>query len=298
MNASETVIALGMFDGVHRGHQALLREAAAIAQAEGLTSMVYTFENHPMAFFGRPLSLLATNAERRAAMEACGIERVVAAPFDAAMARMTPDEFLTMLMEAYRPHTLVAGFNYTFGHKGVGTVEMLMERGPRYGFSVCRESAVLDADEPISSTRIRKMLLAGDAASAARLLGRPYALAGPIVRSRHIGTSLGFPTANLTPPREKLLPKPGVYASRAHTEAGVFPAVTNVGDNPTVAGTELTIETHILDFAGDLYGTELRIEFLAYLREEIRFPSREALSEQIGRDVESARRITATYSAL
>lgn len=217
---NKTVIALGMFDGMHLGHRALIGRAAEIARREGLQSMVYTFENHPGALFGAAVPLLSTPDERREAMESMGIDRAEFAVFDRAMAEMSPAAFAAMLAERYRPHTLVAGFNYTFGHRAAGTVEDLRALGTRYGFAVHREEPVMDGGQPVSSTRIRAMLAEGDAEGAARLLGRPYGFTGPVVRCRHIGTSLGFPTANLAPPPGKLLPRPGVYVSRAVTPAG------------------------------------------------------------------------------
>jgi len=286
-----TVIALGMFDGMHLGHRALIGRAAEIARREGLQSMVYTFENHPGGLFGAGVPLLSTPAERRKAIGDMGIDRVEFAVFDRAMAEMPPEDFAAMLAEQYRPHTLVAGFNYTFGHKAAGTVADLRAFGARYGFAVHREEPVMDEGQPVSSTRIRAMLLDGDAEGAARLLGRPYGFTGTVIRCRHIGTSLGFPTANLAPPEGKLLPRSGVYVSRAVTAEGAFPAVTNLGDNPTVAGREITIETHILDYRGDLYEKTLTVEFLVYLRPERKFPSREALAKQIGKDVAESRRL-------
>ena len=185
---------------------------------------------------------------------------------------------------------LAAGFNYTFGRYGAGTAETLKQLGAEHGFPVLIAEPVLLDGEPVSSTRIRALVNEGRMEAARTLLGRPYTLTGPVVSARRIGHTLGYPTANVET-GEQLLPPDGVYATYALMDGAVHPAVTNVGRNPTVAGLRRTVETFILDGAPSLYGAELSVAFLSRLREERTFPSLAALSEQIGQDVQTAKKL-------
>ena len=285
----EAVVALGMFDGMHIGHRALVRQGVEIARTLGCVAGVYTFTNHPMAVLGDGVGMLSAPAEREAALRALGVEDVRMAEFTPALAAMRPEEFVGLLMEMWSLRGVVVGFNYTFGDKGLGTPETLAALGERYGFFTRVLPPVEFLDAPVSSSRIRACVEAGDMASAAGMLGRPYRLSGPVIRNRRIGRRIGFPTANLAPDGERALPKRGVYATKAAVEGATYPSVTNVGMNPTVNGGRLSIETHMIGFDGDVYGKTLTVEFCAYLRGERRFGSVEALKAQIGRDVEQAK---------
>ncbi len=288
-----TAIALGMFDGMHIGHCALISRMVDIARNNSLTSMVYTFSNHPMGVFATAPKVLSTVEERLAMMRALGVERVEMVTFDRALADMSPEDFAKMLVERYDVKAVVAGFNYTFGKAGAGKEDELRRLGEELGFSVEVLPPVLFLGSPVSSTRVRKALESGDAAGALDMLGHPYRLDGRVLANRHIGREMGFPTANLEPTGDKLLPKAGVYATVANVEGRRLPAVTNIGDNPTVQGKKVTVETHILSFDGDLYGKPLQVEFLSRIRDEQRFGSRAELAHQIGRDVETARQLFA-----
>ena len=287
----KSVIALGMFDGMHIGHCALLRQAVALAQANHVCSIAYTFENHPLSVFGVAPRLLSTSQERRQIMRGLGIDRVEMPEFDQKLADLAPEKFASILVEHYGAVAVVAGFNYTFGKGGKGTVDTLETLGSKMGYTVHVVKPVLYHGAPVSSSRIRQALAQGAVDCAADMLGRPYILAGQVNANRQIGTQIGFPTANLEPQANRMLPKSGVYATIAQTPMGRFPAVTNVGNNPTVHGKKMTIETHLLDFTGDLYGAVLQVEFHRYIREEHTFPSKAALAAQIGRDVAFAKGI-------
>ncbi len=286
------VLALGTFDGVHLGHRALLQQTVMLAETLDATPIIYTFKNHPLSLFGRSPKLLMTEAERTAALEATGMP-VVADPFDAQFAAQPPQAFVRMLVERFALRGAVVGFNYTFGDRGAGNTALLQALGKELGFAVQVIEPVSYDGAPVSSTRIRACLEEGELDAANAMLGACYALSGTVAANRRIGHTLGFPTANLEGYGNKVLPSPGVYAAHAYVAGQVFQAVTNVGNNPTVEGKVTTVETHLLEFDRDIYGMPMRVEFVARLRGEIRFPSREALSKQIASDAARAREILA-----
>lgn len=283
------VIALGMFDGVHAGHRTLLAHTAALAAQMGAASVVYTFSNHPRSVFLKAPLLLMTAAERERTMLGLGIGRVVMETFTKEIAALSPRAYVERLLEGCAVRAMVVGFNYSFGAGGLGREDTLRALGEEYGFRVDVIPPVSYEGEPVSSTRIRGLIESGEIEKANRMLVEPFAVEGPVVSNRHIGTSIGFPTANQMPPAGKVLPLPGVYATTVWHADRPYPAVTNVGDNPTVEGTFTTVESHLLGFEGDLYGAEIRTMFRTFLRKEERFISKEALAKQIAQDVVAAR---------
>ena len=285
-----SVLALGMFDGVHVGHQALLSQAAAVARALHAQTVAFTFTDAPWKLLHLPVTSLSTPGQRTRWLRDAGADRVDMVDFTQAFADLSPEGFLDFLQARYHIAALAAGFNYTFGKYGAGTAETLKELGEQHGFRVLIAEPVLVDGEPVSSTRVRALVSEGQMEAARRLLGRPYALIGPVVSNRHLGQTLGYPTANVET-GEQLLPPDGVYATEAQVGDATYPAVTNVGRNPTVAGRRRTVETYLLDEDLALYGAELTVSFLARLREERTFPSLAALSEQIGRDVAAAKKV-------
>ena len=279
-----------MFDGVHLGHRALIRQAAQAARSLDAQTVAFTFTDAPGKLLHLPVTSLSTPEQRRAWLTEAGADRVDMVDFTQAFADLSPEAFVDYLQERYRIAALAAGFNYTFGKYGAGTAKTLRERGEAHGFQVLIAEPVLVDAEPVSSTRIRTLVSEGRMGEARDLLGRPYTLTGTVMANRHIGHTLGYPTANLEA-GEQLLPPDGVYATIAEVEGVSRPAVTNVGRNPTVEGKRRTVETYLLNEDMSLYGTELSVAFLARLREEETFPSLEALSRQIGRDVEAAKKV-------
>ena len=291
-NNRKRVIALGFFDGVHLGHQALLRRAMERSRERGLTPAMVTFDRSPREFVtGLPVPLLTTAAERRRTAAALfpGME-VVVVPFDRAMMTMPWEDFVNFLQEEYRAGWLVAGHDFRFGHKNSGSAALLKERAQLLGLGCDIIPAVEMDGITVSSTHIRSLLEKGEAEAAARFLGRPFAIAGPVRHGKRIGTSqLGRPTVNLVPDSRQLVPAFGVYAARAAVGGRSYPAVTNVGVRPTVdTDGGVTVESHLLTGAPELYGVECRVEFLSMLRPERRFESMDALREQISRDAEAA----------
>ncbi len=288
-NRQPAVIALGMFDGVHLGHRALLHHAVDTAKQLCCKSVAYTFSNHPKSVFGRPPKLLSTAQERTRCILKMGVDDVRMEIFDRVMASMLPQTFIGGLMRSYDIRAVVIGFNYAFGQGGQGNAHTLQTLGREHGFDVHVIEPVVFEGDTVSSTRIRELIERGDLNTANAMLCMPYTLTGQVVENRHIGASIGFPTANILPPEEKALPKPGVYITTVMREGIRYAAVTNVGKNPTVAGRFITVETHILDFFGDLYGEELSVEFHERLRDEVRFPGRHELAMQIEQDASRAR---------
>jgi riboflavin kinase/FMN adenylyltransferase len=287
-----SAVAVGNFDGVHRGHQALVAAAIARARETGGAAVVLTFDPHPARVL-RPEaapSALTTLAQKEELASALGIDRVVALVFDAGLAALSPEAFAgEVLQNALGAHHVVVGESFRFGRARLGDARTLEALGGRHGFDVRVVAPVLHGGRPISSSRVREALVAGDVDEAAQLLGRPYALDGRVVRGDGRGRGLGIPTANLAA-EEQLLPARGVYAGRCRTPDGEWHlAVVNVGERPTFGGKGLHVEAHLLDFAGELYGARLRLAFHARLRGEERFESAQALVERIQQDVRATR---------
>lgn len=287
------VVALGVFDGIHRGHQAILGTAADRARALGLQAVACTFDPHPAEVLQperAPLPILTLD-ERLELIRGLGIETTVVLPFTAELAKVEPEDFVRdIVLGRLGAREIVVGFNHRFGRGARGDVALLRDLASRLGFEAHIVPPLVIDERPVSSTTVRSALQAGDVEGAARLLGREYFIAGEIVRGAGRGRTLGFPTANLRPSRPLLLPL-GVYACRALIGGQSHPAVVNVGRQPTFGENAVAIEAHLLDFSGDLYGDSLSLVFVRRLRGEERFPSVDALRTQIGRDIGEARRV-------
>lgn len=287
-NRQPTVIALGMFDGMHMGHRALLTRAIALAKTHHAKSVVYTFSNHPRSVFASAPRLLMTAAEREACMLKLGIDTVQMDVFDRATASLSPRDYIERLLNASQVRAMVVGYNYSFGSGGGGKADTLHMLGDAEGFSVEIIPPINYRGSSVSSTRIRELIERGSVGEANEMLCAPYSLYGKVIENRHIGRSIGYPTANLLPPEDKALPLSGVYATRVFWRGEMYPAVTNVGNNPTVQGKFTTVESHLLDFTGELYEEVIRVEFHAFLRDERRFENKDALAAQIQEDARQA----------
>ena len=282
------VVALGMFDGVHLGHRALMNRLQEEAKLLHAIPAVYTFSNHPLEVLGGNVRLLSGIRERNMLLRSLGAEELESVPFTREMAALSPEAFVDLLSAKWDVRGLVVGYNYTCGDRGAGTPETLREIGSRRGFSVSVVEPVLLEGEPVSSTRIREAVERGDITLANRLLKRRYTLSGTVVQNKRIGSRIGFPTANIDANPKRAIPADGVYATFASVDGGMYRAVTNIGTNPTVNGDKLTIETHLIDFHADIYGQPLSILFRKRMRGELMFDSLDALKEQIRLDVEEA----------
>jgi riboflavin kinase / FMN adenylyltransferase len=288
-------VAIGSFDGVHLGHQTILREMTAHAHATGQAAVVITFYPHPSVVLRgrRPSFYLSTPEDRSEQLLALGVDAVVTHPFNQEVASIRAFDFVTRLLDLARMRELWCGEDFALGHKREGNVAYLQAEGVRRGFTVHLTTPQLMDGEAISSTRIRQTLRDGAVDQAARFLGRPFSLPGVVVDGDKRGRALGFPTANLQLGEELAIPANGVYVCRAHIASGIYPAVTSIGVRPTFENREnkLTIEAYLLDFSGNLYGQTLRLDFIAHLRPELKFSDVEALRVQIDQDIEAARHI-------
>ena len=290
MKVEKTVIALGFFDGVHRGHGALLRKAAERAGELNAAPAVFTFDRSPKEFVtGKPVLLINSNDDRRDIIRRVyGIQRVIFAPFDREMMTMPWQDFITeLLVKQYGAVHLVAGHDYRFGHKNEGTVERLREKCRELGLGCDIIPKVELEGITVSSTYIRTLLEQGDVERAALFLGHPHCLSQTVRHGQRLGRTIGIPTVNLAVPAHVLTPERGVYITRAFLPDGrSCPGVTNVGTRPTVTdGDAVSVETYLLGFDGDLYGQTVRLEFHKRLRGEVKFPSLEALRQEILRNV-------------
>ena len=290
-----SVVCIGAFDGLHLGHRALVRHAVARAQALGLPAVALSFEPLPREFFarGNPPPRLTLPRDRIEGLLGLGVERLGLLRFDAALAAMPAEDFVRRVLAGrLGAREVWIGPEFRFGHRRGGDLALLQAMGVELGFEAGQIAPVHAHGERVSSTRIREALIAGDFVHAAALLGRPYAIGGRVVRGRQLGRTLGFPTANLRFPKTPALS--GIYATLVHgVDARPWPSVSSFGTRPTVQGVEPLLEAHLFDFAGDLYGRHLEVEFVAKLRDEEKFPDLPALTAQMHRDAAQARRILA-----
>src|ERR1700681_1142866 len=297
-NFGPTVVTVGNFDGVHRAHAHVLREIVSRARASQAKAVAVTFEPHPTRIL-RPeagLKLLTPTPEKLRLLEATGIDAVLLLPFGRDLSLLTPRQFAERILKKnLHAREVHEGFNFRFGHKASGDMAMLAELGREMGFEVKVYPEMTLRGEPVSSSQIRKLLTAGRVSRARHLLSRPFSILGTPGRGRGYGSKYTVPTINLAR-YEELVPKDGVYITRARIGSGAkgecFDSVTNLGNRPTFGGDSFAIESHLLNFhplelSAD---TEIELHFLDRLRDEIKFPSVEALKEQIGRDVGKAKK--------
>ena len=295
-NLEKTVIALGFFDGVHRGHGALLRKTAERARELGAVPAAFTFDRPPKEVVtGQPVYLINSNRDRQGLMERLyGINRVIFAPFDREMMTMPWEDFISeLLVRKYHAVHLVAGHDFRFGHKNEGDVEKLRSYCAAHGLGCDIIPRVEKDGVTVSSTYIRSLLEAGEVRRAAEFLGHYFSVEGTVRHGEGIGKKALFPTANLIPEEHIIALKRGVYATRAHLPNGATcVGVTNVGVRPTVSDKNtVTIETYLVGFDGDLYGQKLQLDFFDYLREEKKFSSTQELHDMIAQNAREAEMI-------
>ena len=286
------IYALGFFDGVHLGHQALLENCRQLARQTGCLAGAVTFDTHPLAIMlGEAPALINQNTDRDGLLRQFSMQTVVCMPFDARLRTMPWTDFLLMLIENHGAAGFVCGDDFRFGYRGEGNAERLAKFCLRQGLS-CRvvPEQTLDGVR-ISSTYIRRLIEAGDVEKAKRFLGHPHILSGRVMPGRQLGRTIGVPTANIPIPKGVVVPKQGVYACTCRVDGTEYKAVTNIGSRPTVGGHQLRSESWLLDFSGDLYGRTLTLEFHQFLRPERKFNSLEALQAQIQKDTAQTREI-------
>jgi riboflavin kinase / FMN adenylyltransferase len=285
------VATIGNFDGLHRGHRVIIDRVLERARAGGGTSLVITFEPHPLAVLApdRAPRMIVTRRQKLALFEAAGIDAVLALTFDTALAAVGAADFVAGHLDARLGlREVYVGANFNFGRGREGDADTLVRLCAGRGITAARVEEVRFLGSAVSSSRIRRALAAGEVELAGELLGRPFAIEGKVTHGAGRGTALGIPTANLQVENE-LVPQDGVYVTETRLDGRGLPSVTNIGTRPTFGERALTVETHLLDAAPDLYGRPIELAFLARLRQELRFDSAQALVEQIRRDIERAR---------
>jgi riboflavin kinase/FMN adenylyltransferase len=290
-------LTIGVFDGVHRGHQEILKNLTAGAHQNGAPAVVLTFWPHPAVVLGKryDLKTLTTPEERAELLGAQGVDAVITHPFTPDFAKLSAQEFMRLVTRRLGLHSLWIGHDFALGHNRSGDLERLTELGKELGYSVQAIDAVRNGKDVLSSSLIRQRIREGDVSRAAENLGRYYALSGPVIHGDGRGRKINIPTANIDYPNDKVIPANGVYACWAWIGDEKHPAAINIGINPTFTPDKQTpnVEAHILDFDRDLYDQALKLEFVKRLRDELKFDSVEALLEKIHEDIAETREILA-----
>jgi riboflavin kinase/FMN adenylyltransferase len=286
-------LALGVFDGVHVGHRAVIEAARQQVESHGGNCVVVTFDPHPIRVLAperAPRQLLASLDHKARLLEKIHVDALLALPFTREFAQISATDFIESLVRHQHVATIAVGEDWRFGKGREGDVSFLRRIGEKLGFQVIALPPVMHQGERISSTRIRQSIRDGAMANAAEMLGRPYGIEGLVVKGQQLGRTLGFPTANIALGEEQL-PPDGVWAVRGHGDGHAWQGVANLGNRPTVDGLTRVFEVHLFDHDSDLYGKMLEVEFVKHLRPEQKFPSLDALREQITKDVTGAREV-------
>jgi riboflavin kinase/FMN adenylyltransferase len=286
-------LALGVFDGVHVGHRAVIEAARQQVESHGGNCIVVTFDPHPIRVLAperAPRQLLASLDHKARLLEKIHVDALLALPFTREFAQISATDFIESLVRHQHVATIAVGEDWRFGKGREGDVSFLRRIGEKLGFQVIALPPVMHQGERISSTRIRQSIRDGAMANAAEMLGRPYGIEGLVVKGQQLGRTLGFPTANIALGEEQL-PPDGVWAVRGHGDGHAWQGVANLGNRPTVDGLTRVFEVHLFDHDSDLYGKMLEVEFVKHLRPEQKFPSLDALREQITKDVTDAREV-------
>ncbi|GLW48525.1 riboflavin biosynthesis protein [Streptomyces sp. NBRC 14336] len=300
-----SVVTIGSYDGVHRGHQLIIQHTVDRARELGLPAVVVTFDPHPKEVLrpGTHPPLLAPHHRRAELMAELGVDAVLVLPFTTEFSNLSPADFIVkVLVDKLHAKAVVEGPNFRFGHRAAGDVVYLAELGKTYDFEVevvdLFVSGEAGGGQPFSSTLTRRLVAEGDVAGAMEILGRPHRVEGVVVRGAQRGRELGVPTANVETLPHTAIPADGVYAGWLHAQGERMPSAISVGTNPTFDGTERTVEAHVIDRVGlDLYGLHVAVDFLAFVRGQVKFDSLDALIERMGEDIKISRELTAEAEA-
>lgn len=279
-------VALGSFDGIHMGHMSLINKTVELAQKNNAKSIVYTFKNHPREVINKDASieLLMDNDEKYNVLKENDIDIIKFQEFSKDFMQKSSEEFVRDLVEEFNVKGIVVGFNYRFGYKNSGDVNLLEKLSTKYNYELYVMPAFTYNNLVVSSTEIRNLIKEGSIEKANIMLGRAYTLHGTVERGKQIGRTIGFPTANLKYNFKKILPKEGVYYTAVLVNNTLYKAITNIGNNPTVNGSKITVESYLLDFDEDIYDKEIKVYFLKYIRGVHKFNSLDELREQLQKD--------------
>ncbi|MEY7999631.1 bifunctional riboflavin kinase/FAD synthetase [Clostridium sp. Mt-5] len=282
-----TYIALGSFDGLHLGHMRLINKTIKLARNNGSKSMVFTFKNHPLMTINPDLApkILMDNPSKIDVLRNAGLDIINMANFNKELMKICPEDFVIHLLNNYRAKGFVVGFNYRFGYKNLGDVNLLKKLSKTYKFYLYVIDSVKYKGQIVSSSIIRNIITdEGDMKKANMLLTRPFMIQGSVIHGKQLGRKLGFPTVNLDYNKKFVIPKGGVYYTRVELDGRIFKGITNVGYNPTTYDNKLSIETNILGFNGDIYDKNIKIHFIERIRDELKFNSLTELADQLKRD--------------
>lgn len=291
-NIESCALALGNFDGVHKGHRALITKAVSAAKKHGIKSAVFTFSNHPKSMIpgSKEFKNIIYSEEKEALIEELGVDYLFNIEFNRDIMTMPPVDFIEkLLIGKFKAAEVFCGFNYRFGFKAGGNVALLRAEGKKLGFRVSAIEPVTVDGEVVSSTLIRSLIKSGDVDECYKYLGRNYDIGGEVVVGNRLGKSLGFPTSNIMIDENMVTPPNGVYITYCIYNGQKYPSVTNVGVKPTVGVYKKNVETHIFNFDKELYGKHIKVEFLKMTRDEVKFRTIEELSAQIAKDCEEAK---------
>lgn len=286
---AKTIVTLGTFDGVHKGHKSILDKLISSSRQLGCESLVLTFFPHPRMVLQQnsDIKLLSTIEEKAGLLESHGLDNLIIHPFDLEFSRLTAEEFVKdILVDKLNISKIIIGHDHRFGRNRTANIDDLIRFGQQYGFEVEKISALEVNGVSISSTKIRNALVTGDVATANAYLGYPYFMTGTVIEGKQLGRTIGFPTANISIKDYKLIPGNGVYAVSSVIDGKTVPGMMNIGVRPTVDGTSLSIEVHFLDLNKDLYGSEITVSIHHRLRDEQKFGSVDVLKEQLHKDRE------------
>ncbi|MBE6068212.1 MAG: bifunctional riboflavin kinase/FAD synthetase [Clostridium lundense] len=285
----DTYIALGSFDGLHLGHRALVQKAMEVAKKNKGKSMIYTFKNHPLSIINKEImpKLLMDNNMKIRVLDYIGVDYLSLINFSREFMEISPEDFISNIVENYNAKGIIVGFNYRFGYKNLGDITLLKKLSVKYNFKLYVINPIKQNNELISSSRIRNIISEqGDIKKANSMLYVPFSIEGKVVRGRQIGREIGFPTINLDYNKDYVIPKGGVYSTIVKYKDRFYKGVTNIGYNPTVENQKLSIETHILDFNNNIYDETIRVYFTGRIRDEKKFDSLEELACRIEKDKE------------
>lgn len=283
----KSVVTIGKFDGIHKGHKVLIEKTVSIAKGQNLKSIVITFKNSPLSYFlNTKTKEIITEYDKMNLFESLGIDIVIDIPFDKNMAEISAEDFVKdILIEGLHAQRIIIGHDFAFARNREGNAQILKQLGLKYGFDVDIIGPVRIKEKRVSSTFVKELIQEGKVDEIQEYLGKNYTLEGEVIKAKQVGRTIGFPTANLKLKENLLIPKRGIYATRVYISNEVYIGATNIGYNPTVNGNKMSIETNILEFNKDIYGETIKLEFLERIRDEKKFKNLDELKIQLKMDI-------------